>query len=138
MFQEKNGEFPQEERALLIPLLNILDPIKPPFPPPSLGEDGEVPRHARRLRRVLVKHRERVKQDLQLASLRLLLVKHGVLTQEEYEDLTELPPEQRNEELVSRVARKSDLVIVAFHRCLSESPKHAKLAELFDQEMKSM
>eukprot|EP00731_Ephydatia_muelleri_P030857 Em0022g371a len=135
VFEEQNGEFPQEERALLIPLLNILDPVKPP--PPSLGGDEEVPRHARVVRRVLAEHGERLRQEIQLASLRLLLVKHGVLTQEEYEDLTELPPEQRNEELIRRVARKSDLAVVAFHRCLNESPKHAKLAELFDQAMKN-
>ena len=132
--KEKDGNFPQEERTLLVQLLNILDPVKPTA---SLDKGEEVPRHAKAIRRVLGRHSQRLQQEIQLANLRSYLFKHGVLSQEEYDELMELAPEQRNEELLSKILKKTNTAVVAFHRCLKESQKHAKLAELFDQEMES-
>ena len=90
---------------------------------------------AKAAKRVIDKHRERLQQEIQLANLRPSMLKHMVLSQEELAQLMNDHPDQRNKELIKLLSGKPDAAVMAFVRCLKESRKHDKLAELFDQEM---
>ena len=92
---------------------------------------------AKVVRRVLVKHCDRFHNEIQLANLRAFLLKHFVLLPEEIEQLMRCPPSERNTELIKTLAGKPDAAVRAFVCCLRESPKHTKLAELFDQDTQS-
>eukprot|EP00731_Ephydatia_muelleri_P030850 Em0022g364a len=88
---------------------------------------------AKAFRRTLDRHRERLQNEIQLSKLRPYLLKRAVLSQGEFEQLSNCPPAQRNEELLKTLYGKPNTAMLEFVCCLKEIPKHAELAKLFDQ-----
>lgn len=103
----------------------------------TLNPSNDDCEKAKAFRRVLIRYRERLQNEIQLTKLKPYLLKRAVLSEGELDQLTNYPPAQRNEELVKTLSGKPNAAVTGFVCCLKDTPKHVELAELFDREMQS-